>query len=160
MCALLLFCAFIGVLIKSRGKFDSFAVMGLISVLLVPSIGLGISLISTPIYTYRYIIPMFDVLWLSFSILFSKIENKKVILSIIAIILICGVVGTFGFINHQQTDHQETLEKYEGYQNSIINSNDITVLDDFVPFVELKSFYLSNCTFYKISDNLIKVASG
>ena len=145
--AFLLFCVFVIVLIKNRGNFDSFAGIGLVSVLLVPSIGIGISLFNTPIYYWRYIIPMLGVFWLSFSVLLCKIKNKKIVIPALIIILICGIVCAFGFINHQQTNYQETLNNYDGFKNSNISDNDIVVSSG-LTFSELKSLYLSNCTHY------------
>ena len=150
--AFLLICLFATILVKNykKGEIDSYVKIGLITFLLVPIIGIIISLIDTPIFFMRYGIPMFGMFWLSLSILFSKIESKKFIQIALSIILISGVFWAFVFVSNQQFDYQETIDKYDGFHNSVINEGDIIISDGVITFIESDSYYRSDCDNYQL----------
>lgn len=155
ICAIILICSIFIVLIKNNWKMDnSLVLIGLISFLLIPTIGIGFSLFDTAIYHRRYIFPALGIFWLCFSILFFKLDNKKIMRVIIVTLLIIASINAIGFIYSQELGYEHTLIKYESL-NNVITDKDIVITQDNVTFIELNGYYLSDSYHFKYNHDLI-----
>ena len=74
----------------------------------------------------RYLVPVFGIFWLSASILIGKIENKKILL--IALILIMVLVGaSLAITNDDINSRLEFNEKKANFLDSINNNDSVIV---------------------------------
>ncbi|WP_409199381.1 hypothetical protein [Methanobrevibacter sp. DSM 116169] len=120
-----------------------FSFMGILSLILLISSGVIISLISSPIFHSRYMVPMLGCFWLGICILLSRFYSKKeIFIPIVALILIIGLVGTINFINIEENEHQETIETNK-VLNNFFKGGDV-ILHDNTKFVEHSGFYIKN----------------
>ena len=117
---------------------------GLIIVILVPIIGIILSLIMTPIMHPRYLVPLLGIFWLSISILISKIYiNKNILTAIILLLIIIGSIGTLNFIeieNQQATDDKNISKSFT---DIIITNNTTIFYDEVIPYLKLSNYYLN-----------------
>ena len=128
---------------KKEFKFN-FALIGIAAFLMVPIIGISISLIHTPIFHHRYIIPTLGLLWLGISIILSKYYTKKeIFIPILVLILAIGMIGTINFINIENEEFKNTIEKKESL-NNIIGEGNVIFYDSFPIYFELSTYYLKN----------------
>ena len=95
----------------------------------------------------RYLIPAIAVLWLSISILISRLEAKKLIIPIIIVLLLFGAVNLYGQIDDISHNH-EKLVKDQEFLKSINNNDSVVIITSKVKFVH---FYneLKNATVYE-----------
>lgn len=78
---------------------DEFTINTLLVFILVPLIGIIISIIKQPIFHARYLIPVLGCFWLLFSILLTKsFKNFKSFIPITMLIIIIGIMGVFAYI--------------------------------------------------------------
>lgn len=121
---------------------DEFAVASIIAFILVPTIGVLLSIAMQPCFHHRFLIPSLGCLWLGFSILLAKIyENKKLFYIFLAIILIVGVVGCVNFINIQTQDATDTQAEMASLNESL-GSRNIIFTDFFPTYFELQGYLL------------------
>ncbi|MBE6504135.1 MAG: glycosyltransferase family 39 protein [Methanobrevibacter sp.] len=114
---------------NEKDSIGNFAICGILIFILVPVIGLSISIIKTPVFIARYMIPFLGIFWLSISILLSKHYDKKIIfVSIISIFLICSLMCGFNFYNNQidKIDHENSMYNST---NRLIGENDILIIE-------------------------------
>ena len=138
---------------------DKFAIGGIAAFLIVPIIGVAVSVITHPFFHQRFLIPAVGCLWLAFAILLAKIyENKKVFYIILCVVLIIGVLGCVNFINIQTQDAIDTQTEYNSL-NEVIGSGNIIFNDFFPTYFELQGYLLSNnhhlCYIENIGENII-----
>lgn len=140
---------------------DKFALLGLCVVVLVPLIGIIISFLYDPFFHIRYIVPALGCLWLSFSILYSKIfDNKKLFIVLLCFILLVGVIGTVNFINIQNQDEIATNKEFDSI-NDILGQNNVIFYNRFPDFVEISSFYApNNNTHISFNGNASEIVGG
>ncbi len=125
---------------------DRFALSGLAAVVLVPLIGIIISVLYNPFFHVRYLVPALGCLWLSFSILYSKIfDNKKLFVGILCFILLVGVIGTVDFITIQEQDQIATDNEFNSV-NAVLGQNNVLFYNFFPDYVEISSYYAPNNT--------------
>ena len=95
----------------------------------------------------RYLIPATAVLWLSISIMISRINVRKLIIPIVLVILLFGAVNVYGQIDEISQNH-EKLVKDQEFLNSINNNDSVVIITSKVKFVH---FYneLKNATVYE-----------
>lgn len=115
---------------RNIGKKDQFIILSGIGVYIGTIIlGVSISEIFAPIIDDRYLMPATGILWLSISIILSKIENKKnflIILVLISIIIIAGVANTISILDstyEHGTAQKEILDNISRENNSIVIVN-------------------------------------
>lgn len=138
---------------------DEFAMKGIIITLIVPVIGVLISIAYHPFFHQRFIIPVLGCLWLSFSIMLAKLyENNKVFYVILSIVLIVGIVGSVYFINIQTQDAIDTQTEINSL-NKVVGSGNILIHDFFPTYFENQGYLLKNnhhvCNVDNISANII-----
>ena len=98
--------------LKNPDKKTKFALKGFFIVICIPLIGIIISLIKTPIFFMRYMVPLLGILWLCFAILFEReFENKKIFYPILILILIIGLIGTVFFIDMTVHEYEKEFNK-------------------------------------------------
>ncbi len=133
---LLCFLALIIYYIKDNNeKLGNYPLYGLIAVILVPTIGVSVSIIYSPIFFMRYLIPILGILWLCFSIFLDNIKDKTAVFSIIiAFILIIGAINAITFINSENTNFNNELEQKEIYNQNIPNGS-IIIYDGFNSYI-------------------------
>ncbi len=133
---------------------DKYAIGGIIAFLIVPIIGVVVSQITHPFFHQRFLIPALGCLWLSFSILLTKVyENKKVFYIILAVILIIGVIGCVNFINIQNQDAIDTQIEYDSL-NKVVGSGNVIFNDFFPTYFELQGYLLKNNHHLSFNDNI------
>ena len=95
----------------------------------------------------RYLMPAIAVLWLSISIMISRINAKKILIPIIILILLFGAVNLYGQIDEISQNH-EKLVKDQEFLKSINNNDSVVIINSKVKFVH---FYneLKNATVYE-----------
>lgn len=123
---------------------DEYALGGLIAFLIVPIIGVLISEFTHPFFHQRFLIPALGCLWLSFSVLLTKIyEDKKIFYAILAVVLIIGVIGCVNFINIQTQDAIDTQTEIDSLHEVVGTGN--VVFNDFFPtYFELQGYMLKD----------------
>lgn len=128
--------AFIYLLYKYN---DEFTVDSILVFLIVPIIGIIVSLCYQPVFHARYLVPVLGCIWLAFSILMKKAyANKKVFLPILVLVLLVGVVGAYDFNNiHNGDIEKNNLEA--DYLSNLGSNNVIIMNSDYM----LDVFYYS-----------------
>ncbi|WP_409200850.1 hypothetical protein [Methanobrevibacter sp. DSM 116169] len=130
-----------------KGKKDlngNFAIFSLLAFILVPVVGLTISVLFKPIFHVRYLVPILGLLWLGVSILLSKTyEIKKIFIPILVVIMIVGVVGTSDFINIENAELVETTEKNDVIHD-VFGENNIIIFDDYFLYYKNYVYYFSS----------------
>jgi hypothetical protein len=77
----------------------------------------------------HYFFPMAGCLWLSISVLLAKLYSKKIIFSLmLLVLLLMGVISSVAFINYEHDINSADL-KFKYYINQIDNNDTILVLD-------------------------------
>jgi uncharacterized membrane protein len=123
---------------------DKYAIEGILVFITVPIIGVLTSIIVNPFFHQRFLIPAVGCLWLSFSVLLSKIyENKKIFYIILCVILIVGVIGCVNFINIQTQDANDTQTELDSL-NNVVGSGNIIFHDFFPTYFEIEGYMLEN----------------
>lgn len=98
---------------------DKFAIGCILAFIMVPTIGVLLSIAVQPCFHQRFLIPVVGCLWLGFSILLAKLyENKKLFYIFLAFILIVGVIGCVYFINIQTKSSLREVAKQSDSGNS------------------------------------------
>lgn len=117
---------------------------GLIIVILVPIIGIILSLIMTPIMHPRYLVPLLGIFWLSISILISKIYiNKNILTAIILLLIIIGSIGTLNFIEIENQQAMDDKNISKSFTDIIITNNTTIFYDEVIPYLKLSNYYLN-----------------
>ena len=133
---------------------DKYAVGGILVFIIVPIIGVLVSITVNPFFHQRFLIPAVGCLWLSFSVLLGKLyENKKIFYAILCVILIVGVIGCVDFINIQTQDANDTQTEIESL-NNVIGSGNIIFNDFFPTYFELQGYMLENNHHLCFIDNI------
>lgn len=121
-------------------KLGKYPIYGLIAIILVPFIGIIISILYSPIFFMRYLIPVLGIFWLIFSIFLDNIKEKKKIFTIIlAIIIIVGFINLIYFINTENANFNKENEMKSFYYDNI-PPNSIIIYDGFNSFIESTIF--------------------
>lgn len=137
---------------------DRFAIGGIVAFLIVPTVGVAISLLTHPFFHQRFLVPALGCLWLAFAILLAKLyENKKVFYIILCFVLIIGVIGCVNFINIQTEDAIATQTEYNSL-NEVVGSGNIIFNDFFPTYFELQGYLLPNnhhlCHIENVGENI------
>lgn len=114
-------------------------------------VGILLSILIRPIFTDRYILPVFGGLLFGFSILIAKLSliNKKYFNLLIIFILIISVISVFSFVNETNVAFEESNQNL-AFLNSLNGENNIVIFND--PLSKLRySPYLNNTV---IVDNM------
>lgn len=150
---LLLISAIVLIALFFKNKKDSsskFAISGIIIAILIPLIGIIISLLIKPTFHPRYMIPALGIFWLGISILLAKNYDKKIVfIPILAIILISSVVGCAHFYDNQVFQQQES-DNFTNLTTTILGTDNIIICDTLAIYIELYSYFLPNSTCYHI----------
>ena len=95
----------------------------------------------------RYLIPATAVLWLSISILISRLDFKKVAIPVVIVLLLFGAVNLYGQIDEISKNHDKLVKDQE-FLKSINNNDSVVIITSKVKFVH---FYneLKNGTVYE-----------
>lgn len=129
---------------KSDHDFEgNFSIYGLIIFISVPIIGLIVSNIFRPIFIERYMLPCFGILWLSISILLSKVNKKIIFIAILATFLILGCYTTIKSIENEEYVLISLNNEYNTL-NNIIEPNSTIIIDDYMGYVNFDTFLLPN----------------
>ncbi len=125
--------------------------------------GIIISIIVTPYFHVRYMVPALGSLWLGVSILLAKSYDKKYLfVPILIIILVCSCVESFTFYEDQlyfeNADHAELEKLTDFVGNDNIGNDTVFILDYFASYMLFKYHftdsenYLINFTDNPIND--------
>ncbi len=137
-----------------KNKRDNFALMGILSFILVPLIGICVSYLFFPIFHKRYLLPLLGVFWLSICILTANLrENKKLFTIFLVIILAVGALSVFGSINNEQNDFEDTVYKNETLQG-VVAPGSIVIFDNNVLYLDFGTYFLKNNSHYLFEDNV------
>jgi len=133
---------------EARDK-NNFAILGWIIVVAVPAIGVIISLIKTPVFYMRYLVPLLGILWLGFSILLEgNYDKKKIFYPILIIVLVIGVVSTVNFIDYSQNAHDFQSYDRDMVLNEIPDGSAIITNDYHIKLL-IESYAKNPQKFYK-----------
>ncbi|MBR0270561.1 MAG: glycosyltransferase family 39 protein [Methanobrevibacter sp.] len=136
----LLFVSFIYLYYRNK---DEFTTNTLLIFILVPSIGIIVSLISQPIFHIRYIIPVIGCMWLVFSIFLAKsFENLKVFIPITILILIIGILGIFACMPIHNQDVATTEIEHDYISN--MGENNVIIINYANAYFPLFKYYAPN----------------
>lgn len=122
-------------------------------------IGAILSVIYKPVLIVRYLIPSTAILWFVLSILVSKIEDKKLFIISIALILVLCVSGISTLISHNEEliewgDEQMTVfDQINKDENALVVFSNPTALADFSPFLNESEIYIKNFNEYLSVDS-------
>lgn len=116
----------------TKNDFNSdYAIWALIIFISIPVIGIVLSLLYSPIFHARYLVPILGCFWLAISILLAKnYDNKKIFIPVLGIILIIGAVGAYDF-SHVYVDEfiiEDYDEPYDEFKQ-YLKPGDIVVND-------------------------------
>ena len=94
----------------------------------------------------RYLMPAIAVLWLSISILISRLDFKKLVIPIVIVLLLFGAVNLYDQIGDISKNHDK-LVKDQAFLDSINNNDSVFMINSKVKYVH---FYneLKNGTVY------------
>ena len=139
-----------------KDNLDKFTVYGISTVVLVPLIGIVISVLMKPIFYQRYMVLFLGIFYLSLSILVAKTyENRKVFYVLIAILLVVSIFSANCFVLSQESDNKITVDKFNQLHAQIEPGVNVYV-DDYETFILLDSFFLesNNITLINSSDEI------
>lgn len=119
---------------------DEFTINSLLIFVLVPFIGIFLSLIKQPVFHARYLIPSLGCLWLVFSILLGKsVKNLKIFIPIILLILIIGISGIFAYIPIHDWDVKTTEIENEYISN--MGTDNVIIINYLNAYFPLFKYY-------------------
>jgi len=136
---------------ENKNKDNIFILMGIGVFLLSILLGLVLSLLFKPILIAKYLIPSIGVLWISFSILIGKIENNKILIALITVILVFGVVGIADNINANQKNYNHQIDVLNEF-NKINNKDTVIIASNPIVIINFNE-YLNNTKMYLINDH-------
>ena len=114
--------------LKEKYSLDNFYILTGIGVYVGTILfALIVSLTFKPILLARYLMSAVAVLWLTISILISKIEDKKTMLYSFALVCLLLIAGTGHMISTNMTVYNEGMAK-ENVFNQIINDDNATLV--------------------------------
>ena len=94
-------------------------------------IGVGVSILVSPVFVYRYMIPCLGAFWFVFALLLKDCEKKWIWIPILVLTVYVGVInvkGVFWEENHKVTQMQETRKGLDTIQEDdvlIFNFNHV-----------------------------------
>jgi 4-amino-4-deoxy-L-arabinose transferase-like glycosyltransferase len=125
----LFLCLFVRFLIrKNKTQKDFIALYGLGSVALLHVFGVSISLLIRPMFLFRYVIPVYGLVWLFFAIEGSLIKSKKIFIGLNVVIFVFGCI-VFRSLFSLQREKNEEFKTFHSCFVSQINPNDILVYE-------------------------------
>ena len=133
---------------------DKFAIASISAFIMVPIIGVLLSLAVQPCFHQRFLIPSVGCLWLGFSILLAKMyENKKLFYIFLTVVLIVGAVGCVYFVNMQSQDAIDTQSEMKSLNESV-GSGNIIIADFFPTYFELQGYLLPNNHYLSFNEDI------
>lgn len=95
----------------------------------------------------RYLVPAMGVLWLSISILISRLDFKKLVIPIVILLLLFGAVNLSSQIDEISKNHDKLVKDQE-FLKSLNNNDSVVIINSQVKLVH---FYneLNNATVYE-----------
>ena len=134
MCAV----AYISFLIKKPDKTDVMTVIvGPAAIALIVAVGFVFSILKSPIFTYRYMIPMLGILYLNIAQTLVYKKKDTLIYTVIFICLIAGYISFGGFSAEENKKSDawihtnEVLSQIEEDSNVITNFDHVTTIAAF-----------------------------
>jgi uncharacterized membrane protein len=109
---------------KNKTQKDFVALYGLGSVILLLVFGISISLLVSPIFIPRYVIPAYGLVWFFFAIEGSFIKNNKNFIVLNGIIFIFGCITFISSFSLQQEENKQ-FKTFHSYLLSQIKPIDI-----------------------------------
>ena len=128
--------------LKKRNESENkYAYAAILVAIMIPLVGILISIIRQPLFHYRYIFPGMGCFWLGIAMLLNKIENKRKIFTLFLIIfLIIGFIGAYNFVDTEQNSEKSTKalnqtldEKFEPNSAVIYSRNMFIKMAEFTP---------------------------
>ncbi len=113
--------------------------------LLVIVSGIVLSLIGTPIFVYRYMIPCLGALWLAIAVMMSRVLNEKVLLAATCGLLVCCVISSKGVFDEEHKKVQCSSDAFEALEAIPDGS---VVITNFDHVAAVCGYYLKNCSVY------------
>jgi uncharacterized membrane protein len=154
---------------KKKDKLSGAGVFLMYATLIIGVISLMSSFTNT--MRIRYLVPIFAIFWLSASIVIGKIENNKVLL--VALILVMVLAGASLSITHEDIDSRMAFnDKKASFLDSINNNESVIVYNSDYGYRILhsdlnntsKQYTLSDKYFYsddvEICKNINKILKG
>ena len=92
------------------------------------ALGIAISMVFTPIMDARYIMPAAGVLWLTLSIILSKIEDMKLFFIAFALIVILLISGIGNTIQTYEKDYHNGIIQKEYFDNITQDNNSVLIV--------------------------------
>ncbi len=139
---------------------DEFTLDTLFVFVIVPIIGIIISLTLRPFFHPRYFIPVLGCLWMAFSILLSKsFSDKRIFIPILCMILFIGVVGAVDFNNLHEIDVESTEVESNYLINNIGSGNIVISNNENVNIFPLR-YYIPNNQFIALNSNNTSIESS
>lgn len=133
---------------------DKFAIASILAFIMVPIIGILLSIAVQPCFHQRFLIPALGCLWLGFSILLAKMyENKKIFYIFLAFVLVVGIIGCVYFVNIQTQDAIDTETEINSL-NEVVGSGNILIIDFFPTYFEFWGYFLPHNHFVSFDDNV------
>lgn len=145
--------------IKKDGikKYYSVLAMGIIPIALVIASGFILSAMGTPIFVYRYMLPVIGLVWLLVSIFIEKAVDKHSIWIILIIpFLLCGFLNMRGFY-YEENKKAEHMEETMEVLNRL--PREAVIITNFDHVTSVAAYYLRDADIYLYGwdvDNLIK----
>ena len=143
---------FIAVLLKQYKTFDNnenfWILSGIGAYIITLLIGTILSVLYKPILIPRYLIPASCLLWFSISILIGKIENKKLLIVSIALIILLCMSGIADVANSNDYLYKRGTN-YNHVLNNVNNDADIIIMNSGMGIMEF-SDYLNKADIYTI----------
>ena len=91
-------------------------------------LGIIISVIFKPILVVRYLLPAAAVLWLTISIVLSKMEDKKMFLISLALIILLLISGIATLVTTNDSIYKKGIEQKEILDNITQDNNSIVIV--------------------------------
>ncbi len=111
------------------------------TVVFVVLVGFVLSIVNTPIFVYRYMVPALFVFWLVEAYLLTGIMNKKWYLILLIPFLLGGFLSTKGFY---QEEHKKIVQMEE--TSKVLNEIpvDAVIVTNFDHVTAISAYYLKN----------------
>lgn len=78
------------------------AFIGIVPIMAIVAVGFAASLMGSPIFTYRYMVPVYGVLYLSITVAMKSLKNRKITAFFIAVVVFSGILSMKDFVYEEQ----------------------------------------------------------
>lgn len=131
---------------KPKGTENVAAFSGIAALILIVMVGFAATVLKSPIFTYRYMVPVLGLFYLGIVAALNKTSKTYLYFAVILAVLFTGYLSVNGFCYEEQKKIDE-FEKASQVLSDIPNGS--VIISNFDHVVTISSFYLPDSHIYQ-----------